>query len=71
MATATSEVGVKVIVEVDVAPTIPRLVNVATPATAATAVVPINEPPPAVIDAVTVAVLVDRTPEPLVIRTTG
>ena len=66
-------VGVKVIVDADVAPTIPRFVKVAVAdPVATTAVVPINEPPPAVIDAVTVYVpTAARTPELLVSLTTG
>ena len=51
--------GVKVIVDAEVAPTIPRVVKVAILAEADAAVtavvVPIREPPPAVIDAVTVS----------------
>ena len=55
--TAVNEVGVKVNVNAPAVPVIRKLVNVATPATAATVVVPDNVPPvPEAIEATTLTV---------------
>jgi len=68
---AVSDVGVKVRVWFPV-PVITRLVKVATPATAATVVVPLNVPVPEPIDATTLTVdVVSVLPDESVILTTG
>jgi hypothetical protein len=53
---AVNDVGVKVRVKLPVVPVITRSVKVATPATAATLVVPLNVPVPEAIDATTLTV---------------
>ena len=54
--TAVRPAGVKSRVKAPAVPVITRLVNVATPADAATVVVPLNDPVPVAIDATTLPV---------------
>jgi hypothetical protein len=69
---AVSDVGVKARVKLPVAPERTRLVNVATPLTAATVVVPLKVPVPDAIDATTLTVeVVTVFPDASVILTTG
>ena len=70
--TAVNEVGVKVKVKAPGVPVMTRFVNVATPATASTVVVPLSVPVPDVMDATTFTVeLVTVLPAELTIRMTG
>ena len=69
---AISEVGVKVTVKLPAVPESARSVNVATPLTAATVVVPLRVPVPDAIDATTLTVeVVTVFPDKSVMRTTG
>ena len=70
--TAVKAAGVKVKVKFPAVPVITKLVKVATPPTAATEVVPVNDPVPEVIEATTFTVEeVTVFPLASTIRTTG
>ena len=70
--TAVNEIGVKVKVKDPGVPVMTRFVKVATPATAATVIVPLSVPVPDAMDATTFTVeLVTVPPAELTIRMTG